>query len=196
MRQTEIHRTTSETDIQLKLNLDGTGVYQVHTGVGFFDHMLAQLSAHGLLDLTLQAQGDLGVDCHHLIEDCGIVLGKAFDQCLGGKEGIVRMGMAIVPMDDSLARVVVDFSGRPYAVLHTAWSSPNIGQMPCRMVDHFLHSWAMSARANLHARVLEGADDHHMAEALFKAFGRAVDQAKQIDPRRGGRIPSTKGVLS
>ena len=195
MRKATIKRQTNETQIELTLNLDGDGRCQTKTGVGFLDHMLHLFAAHGLFDLELQAQGDLHIDAHHTVEDVGIVLGQAIDQALGDRKGIVRMGHAYVPMDETLGFVAVDLSGRPYAVIDAAWHGPLLGQMATTLVPHFLESVAIHARLNLHARVMYGRDDHHQAEALFKAFGRALDQATQFDPRRGGQIPSTKGTL-
>jgi imidazoleglycerol-phosphate dehydratase len=195
MRTAVINRRTNETQIEMGLNLDGNGRYQGQTGVGFLDHMLHLFAAHGLFDLDLQAQGDLHIDAHHTVEDVGIVLGQAIDQALGDRKGIARMGHAYVPMDEALGFVAVDLSGRPYTVIDAAWHSPMIGQMATTLVPHFLESAAIHGRFNLHARVLYGRDDHHQAEALCKAFGRALDQATQLDPRRGGQIPSTKGSL-
>lgn len=195
MRTADIHRQTNETDIHLTLNLDGSGRHEIHTGIGFLDHMLSHVAVHGLFDLTLTAQGDLDVDAHHTIEDCALALGQAIDRALGDRIGIARIGSAYVPMDESLAFVAVDLSGRPYAVVQAEWHAATMGQMPTSLVAHFLESLAVTARANLHARVLVGRDDHHQAEALFKALGRALDAATQIDPRRAGTIPSTKGSL-
>ena len=196
MRTADIHRQTNETDIHLTLNLDGSGRHEIHTGIGFLDHMLSHVAVHGLFDLTLTAQGDLDVDAHHTIEDCALALGQAIDRALGDRIGIARIGSAYVPMDESLAFVAVDLSGRPYAVVQAEWHAATMGQMPTSLVAHFLESLAVTARANLHARVLVGRDDHHQAEALFKALGRALDAATQIDPRRAGTIPSTKGSLA
>lgn len=195
MRTAEIHRQTTETDIRLTLALDGSGRAEVHTGLGFLDHMLGHLAVHGLFDLTLHARGDLHVDEHHTVEDCALALGAAFDRALGDRRGIVRMGSAYVPMDETLAFVAVDLSGRPYAVVQADWHGPVVGGIATSLFPHFLHSFAVAARANLHARVLYGADDHHQAEALFKALGRALDAATCLDPRRGGAVPSTKGAL-
>ncbi|MBS1248613.1 MAG: Histidine biosynthesis bifunctional protein HisB [Chloroflexi bacterium] len=195
MRTAKITRTTKETDITLKLNLDGKANVAIETGIGFLDHMLHHIAVHGLFDLELSAQGDLHVDEHHTVEDCALVLGQAFAQALGEKKGIIRMGSAYVPMDEALAFVAVDFSGRPYAVLQTEWDNPNVGGVATSLFDHFLKSFAMQAGCNLHARLLYGRDDHHKAEALFKALGRALDAATRLDPRRGGTIPSTKGSI-
>lgn len=194
MRKAKIERKTTETDIQLQLNLDGVGKSDIDTGVGFFDHMLRHVAVHGMFDLTVKAKGDLEIDAHHTVEDCALVLGQAFDQALGDREGIVRMGSAYVPMDESLARVVVDLSGRPYAVFQADWQGFSLGQMPVSMVRHCFVSMATTARANLHAALFYSKDDHHGAEALFKALGRALGEATRLDPRRTG-VPSTKGVL-
>jgi imidazoleglycerol-phosphate dehydratase len=194
-RAATIHRKTSETDIQLNLNLDGTGQCVVSTGVGFLDHMLRHIAVHGLFDLEIKATGDLDIDAHHTVEDVAIVLGQAFDQALGDRKGIVRMGSAYVPMDEVLAFVAIDLSGRPYAVITADWHTPSIGSLPTTLIPHFLESFAFNARLNLHARVEYGRDDHHQAEALFKALGRALDAATRVDERRAGVIPSTKGTL-
>jgi imidazoleglycerol-phosphate dehydratase len=195
MRTSSIQRKTNETEINLSLDLDGKGKYSIDTGVGFLDHMLSHVAVHGLFDLELKAHGDLQVDVHHTVEDCALVLGQAFDQALGDRAGIVRMGTAYVPMDESLAFVCVDLSGRPYSVIQAEWHAPSVGQVPTSLFAHILESFAVTARCNLHARVLYGRDDHHQAEALFKALGRALDEATRIDPRRASRIPSTKGSL-
>jgi imidazoleglycerol-phosphate dehydratase len=190
-----LHRQTTETDIQITLDLDGTGQYEIETGIGFLDHLLTHIAAHGLFDLTVRAQGDLHVDPHHTVEDVALVLGQTFDQALGDRAGIVRMESAHVPMDETLAFVAVDFSGRPYCVAKIEWTGPTVGGIPVTLIPHFFESFAVAARANLHARVLYGRDDHHRAEALFKALGRALDAATRQDPRRGGAVPSTKGTL-
>jgi imidazoleglycerol-phosphate dehydratase len=195
MRTSTIHRKTAETDITLSLSLDGTGRHEIQTGIGFLDHLLTHVAVHGLFDLAVKANGDLYIDSHHTIEDTALVLGRAFDEALGERKGIVRMGSAYVPMDEALAFVVVDLSGRPYAVVQADWHSPSVGQFPTSLIPHFLESLAVTMKANLHARVLYGRDDHHQAEALFKALGRALDVATLIDPRRGGGVPSTKGTL-
>ena len=196
MRNAEITRKTNETEIRLKLELDGRGRYHIHTGVGFLDHMLGHVALHGLFDLELEAKGDLEVDCHHIVEDCALALGQAIDQALGERKGIVRIASAYVPMDESLAFVSLDLSGRPYTVVQADWHTPAVGNIPTSLFPHFLESLAVAARMNLHARVLYGRDDHHQAEALFKALGRALDAATQIDPRRQDAIPSTKGKLA
>ena len=195
MRIARIHRETSETDIQLVLNLDGSGKHQIDTGIGFLDHMLSHIAVHGLFDLEIKAKGDLHIDAHHTAEDCALVLGQAFNQALEQRHGIVRMASAYVPMDETLAFVAIDLSGRPYTVIQAEWHAPTVGNMPTSLIPHLLESFASTAQCNLHAKILYGHDDHHQAEGLFKAFGRALDAATQIDPRRKG-IPSTKGTLT
>lgn len=195
MRTATIERKTNETDIRLSLNLDGRGRADIQTGLGFLDHMLHHIALHGLFDLELRAQGDLHVDEHHTVEDCALALGEAFDQALGSRRGIHRMGSFYVPMDESLAFVAVDFSGRPYTVVQAQWRTPSVGGIATSLFPHFLESFAVAARCNLHARVLYGRDDHHQAEALFKALGRALDAATRLDPRRAEDIPSTKGMI-
>jgi imidazoleglycerol-phosphate dehydratase len=195
MRTAEITRQTNETQITVKLDLDGTGLHEISTSVGFLDHMLTHLAVHGLFDLSVQAKGDLHIDTHHTVEDLALTLGQAFDLALGDRKGIVRMGDYFAPMDETLAHVAIDLSGRPYAVIQAEWHTPYIGNIPTTLFPHFFESFAVTSRCNLHARVLYGRDDHHQAEALFKAFARALDIATQMDPRRAGSIPSTKGTL-
>ncbi len=194
-RQTDITRNTKETAIELSLSLDGAGAADVQTGIGFYDHMLGHIAHHGKFDLRVRAQGDLHIDAHHTIEDIAICLGRAIDQALGGRVGIQRMGAAFVPMDEALARVVIDLSGRPYAVISAEFKTPLMGDMPTDLVVHALETIAAHAKMNLHAHVLYGRNDHHKAEALFKAFGRALAQAVALDAGRQG-IPSTKGTLT
>lgn len=194
-RTAVIERNTNETQIQLALNLDGVGKAEISTGVGFFDHMLHHVAVHGVIDLSVQATGDLHIDSHHTIEDVSICLGQALHTALEDRKGIARMGSAYVPMDDALARVVIDLSGRPYAVINVDFDAPMIGQMPTSLVEHSLESIAFAAKMNLHAQVLYGRDDHHKAEALYKAFGRALRVAVERDARRAD-IPSTKGTLT
>jgi imidazoleglycerol-phosphate dehydratase len=195
MRKATIQRKTKETDIQVILTLDGAGASDIATGIGFLDHMLDHIAVHGLFDLTVKAQGDLQVDLHHTIEDCALALGDAFDKALGDRKGIVRIASAVVPMDEALAQVSIDFCGRPYCVLQATWALPALGELPTTLIEHFFRSFAAASKATLHLRMLEPGDEHHQAEALFKAFGRALDAATQIDPRRADKIPSTKGVL-
>jgi imidazoleglycerol-phosphate dehydratase len=195
MRTASLSRKTNETDINIELNLDGSGQHDISTGIGFLDHMLTHLAVHGLFDLTVKASGDLHIDVHHTVEDVALVLGSAFDQALGDRKGIVRIASCYAPMDETLAFVALDLSGRPYAVIEAEWGSAPVGQIPTSLFPHFLESFAITSRCNLHARVLCGRDDHHKAEALFKALARALDAAILVDPRRAGNIPSTKGSL-
>jgi imidazoleglycerol-phosphate dehydratase len=194
-REARRQRRTAETEVTIFLRLDGRGEARVETGIGFLDHMLHLFAFHGLFDLEVQAWGDLHIDPHHTVEDVAIVLGQALDEALGDRKGIVRMGHAYVPMDEALAFVAVDLSGRPYAVLDLPFGGPMVGALPTSLIPHFLESLAVHARMNLHARLLSGRDDHHRAEALFKALGRALEMAVRLDPRRGD-VPSTKGTLS
>ncbi|HID53854.1 MAG TPA: imidazoleglycerol-phosphate dehydratase HisB [Anaerolineae bacterium] len=189
-----IQRQTSETDIVIQLNLDGTGQHEISTEIGFLDHMLTAVAVHGLFDLIVTAKGDLYIDNHHTIEDTAIVLGRAFDEALGDRKRINRVGHAYVPMDEALGFVALDFSGRPYTVFQADWGTPAIGQFPTDLVEHFFESFAVHARLTLHARV-DGRNDHHKAEALFKALARALATAVALDPRRPG-VASTKGTLT
>ena len=191
-RAATIKRETKETKISLELNLDGSGKQEVKTGLKMFDHLLSQLTQHGRFDLKVSASGD---DEHHLIEDVAICLGKALGEALGEKRSIIRMGDASVPMDDALAMVAVDISGRGYTVLELPFSDNDMAGFPTDLIRHFLESLAIEARLNLHARILYGINDHHKAEALFKALGRALDTATRIDQRLSGELPSTKGLL-
>jgi imidazoleglycerol-phosphate dehydratase len=195
MRTATITRRTGETDITLTLTIDGRGKADVNTGVGFLDHMLALFAHHGMFTLAVSAQGDLHVDAHHTVEDVAICLGQALDRALGDRAGIVRTAHSYVPMDEALGLVALDLSGRPYAVIDAAWHTTSLGGIDPDLVRHFLETVAINARMNLHAKILYGRNDHHQAEALFKAFGRALDAATQIDPRREG-VPSTKGQLA
>jgi imidazoleglycerol-phosphate dehydratase len=194
-RTATVARKTGETDIKISLNLDGTGRATIDTGVGFLDHMLHALARHARLDLTVHAQGDLHIDEHHTVEDVGIVLGRAIAQALGERTGITRMGHAIVPMDEALAMVAVDFGGRGYFVFDGHFDTERIGQLGTSLIPHFLESLAHAGKMNLHVRLLAGSDDHHRAEAIFKALARALDMAKQPDARLAGQVPSTKGTL-
>jgi imidazoleglycerol-phosphate dehydratase len=195
MRTASLQRKTNETEISIELNLDGTGQHDISTGIGFLDHMLSHVAMHGLFDLTVKAKGDLYIDVHHTVEDVALVLGSAFDQALTDRKGIVRMSSCFVPMDETLAFVAIDLSGRPYAVIEAEWGMSPVGNIPTSLFPHFLESFAITSRSNLHARILYGRDDHHKAEALFKALARALAGATQLDPRRGGVVPSTKGSL-
>jgi len=187
-----VKRETKETNISLELNIDGSGKCEVNTGISMFDHLLEQVARHGVFDIKLSATGD---DQHHLVEDVAICLGKALGKALGDKRGIVRMANAVVPMDDALAMVAVDISGRGYTVLELPFSDNDMAGFPTDLVRHFLESFAIEARLNLHARVVYGVNDHHKAEALFKALGRALDTATRIDERIAGELPSTKELL-
>jgi imidazoleglycerol-phosphate dehydratase len=187
-----IKRQTKETSISLELELDGTGRWEITTGVKMFDHLLSQLARHGVFDLKISATGN---DPHHLAEDVAICLGRAFGEALGEKRGIVRMADAAVPMDDALAMVAVDIGGRGYTVLELPFTENDMLGFPTDLIRHFLESLAIEARLNLHARIAYGTNDHHKAEALFKALGRALDAATRIDPRLGGELPSTKDLL-
>lgn len=195
-RTAELSRKTRETDIQVRLDLDGTGTAEIATGIAFFDHMLDQVARHGLFDLTLRCSGDLQVDAHHTVEDCGRLLGRAFDQALGTREGIRRMGNALVPMDEALAQVAVDFSGRGWCAASIGTAGSDAGGVPASLLQHFLEGFAAEAKMTLHARVLAGENDHHQAEAVFKALARALGDAVTMDPRRAGILPSTKGTLT
>jgi len=191
-RLSVVSRETKETNVNLELNIDGSGEWDITTGNRLFDHMLAQLARHGVFDIKLSAAGD---DQHHLVEDVGICLGKAFGEALGEKRGIVRMADAVVPMDDALAMVAVDISGRGYTVLELPFSDNDMSGFPTDLIRHFLESFAFEARLNLHARIAYGVNDHHKAEALFKALGRVLDKATRIDERITGELPSTKELL-
>ncbi len=190
-----LNRETAETQIALTVNLDGEGRYEVDTGNGFLDHMVSQIARHGLFDITLQAKGDVHVGWHHLVEDVGILLGRAFNQALGEVRGIRRMGHAIVPLDETLVMVALDLSGRSYAVVETTLDDTMVETLSGDLVRHFFESFALEGRINLHAKVLTGISPHHKAEALCKALARALRDAVEIDPRATGQVPSTKGTL-
>jgi imidazoleglycerol-phosphate dehydratase len=191
-RKAIVTRETAETNVRVELNIDGSGQFEITTGVRMFDHLLTQLARHGVFDIKLSASGN---DQHHVVEDVAISLGKAFNQALGEKQGINRMAHAVVPMDEALAVVVVDIGGRAYSVVEAAFNKASIGELCADLIRHFLVSFASEAKINLHARVLSGINDHHKAEALFKALGRALDSATQINERLLGKIPSTKEVI-
>lgn len=195
MRTARVDRATRETTVSVQLTLDGSGRAQVETGIGFLDHMLTLFAGHGLFDLEVRAQGDLHIDEHHTAEDTFLCLGKALDQALGDRRGIVRTAHAYVPMDESLARVVVDLGGRPYCVFEADFVTPRLGGLGTDLIFHLFESLAIQARMNLHAAVLYGRNDHHKAEALFKALARALDAATRLDERRSD-VPSTKGTLT
>ena len=199
-RQSNQERKTKESTINISLNLDGSGIAKIDTGIGFFDHMLSHIAVHGIFDIEVKANGDLHVDTHHTIEDVGIVLGNAFKQAIGDKAGIKRIGFSYVPMDEALALVVVDFSNRPYSFIDIPWTGKYFGKnqdelIPLTLIEHFLQTFAINASLTLHVKVLSGKDDHHIAESVFKALGYSLDKASRLDPKRKGVVPSTKGVL-
>jgi len=194
-RRGRVRRETRETKVEVKVDLDGGGRTEITTGVGMLDHLLEQVGRHGLIDITITANGDLATGPHHTVEDVALGLGRAIGEALGDKAGIARMGDALVPLDEALAQVAVDLSGRGYASLDLSWAGERIGDLPTDLVGHILWTLASEARMTLHARILSGANDHHKAEALFKALGRALGAASRLDPRRAGQTPSTKGML-
>ncbi len=191
-RKATIQRKTNETDIEVTVDLDGTGASDISTGIGFLDHMLDAVARHGRFDITLRCSGDLHIDDHHTAEDCALALGSAFDEALGERRGITRFGHAYAPLDEALARVVVDLSGRPYHVVEMGLTREALGGLSCENIPHFFWSFAVNARAALHVDVLRGENDHHRAEAAFKAFALALRHACRVD---GDSVPSTKGVL-
>ncbi len=195
MRTGTVHRSTNETSIDVVVNLDGTGIYTVSTGIGFLDHMLEQLSRHSLIDLTVKAVGDLHIDQHHTTEDTGLAIGEAIAQALGDKRGIVRYGSAYAPMDETLTRVALDISGRPYFVWNVAFTTPRLGEWDTELIEHWFHSFSQTAGLTLHVECLYGQNNHHIVESCYKALARALRQAVEIDPRKADSIPSTKGVL-
>jgi imidazoleglycerol-phosphate dehydratase len=195
MRTATVTRKTSETDVTVTVNLDGTGKRAIHTGIGFYDHMLEQLARHGLFDLEIRTVGDLHIDAHHTVEDTAIALGEAFRQALGERTGITRYGHAYVPMDETLARVALDISGRPFLVWKVSFTQSRLGEMDTELFWHVFHSFAQAAGITLHAEALYGTNNHHIAEGLFKALARALKQSVAIDPRQAGSVPSTKGTL-
>ena len=194
-RIAEVTRNTAETRIRVKVNLDGTGQARLSTGIGFFDHMLDQIARHGLIDLDIEADGDLHIDGHHTVEDVGITLGQAFNQAVGDKKGIRRYGHAYVPLDEALSRVVVDFSGRPGLVMDVPFKSGMIGTFDTQLTHEFFQGFVNHAFVTLHIDNLKGDNAHHQAETVFKAFARALRAALERDPRAAGMIPSTKGSL-
>ena len=194
-RTAQVSRNTAETQITVTLNLDGTGRSQLATGIGFFDHMLDQIARHGLIDLDVQATGDLHIDGHHTVEDVGIAIGQAVRQAVGDKAGITRYGHSYVPLDEALSRVVIDFSGRPGLVLDARFASGMIGGFDTQLVHEFFQGFVNHAHVTLHIDNLKGVNAHHQVETIFKAFGRALRMALTPDPRAAGQIPSTKGVL-
>ncbi|MCH7745641.1 MAG: imidazoleglycerol-phosphate dehydratase HisB [Chloroflexi bacterium] len=195
-RTSKLTRETSETQISIELNIDGTGSYQLDTGNGMFDHLLAQLSRHGLIDLNISAKGDTQVGWHHLVEDVGIMLGRAIREAVGDGRGITRMAHSYVPLDEALALVVVDFGGRGYAVIEADLGDSDLGGLPGDLIRHFLESLAREGSFNLHVRVLAGLNNHHKAEAIFKGLARAMRAALTLDERIAGEVPSTKGTIS
>ena len=188
-------RKTGETQVSVDLNLDGQGRYQVETGSGMLDHLLAQLARHGLMDLTVSAEGDVETGWHHLVEDTGIVLGRALRRAVGDARGITRMAHAVVPLDEALALVAVDFGGRGYAVVDARLTDSDMGGLPGHLIHHFLETFAREGNFNIHVRMLAGADNHHKAEAIFKALARAMRAALTMDERLSGETPSTKGTI-
>jgi imidazoleglycerol-phosphate dehydratase len=194
-RRAERTRTTRETNVTVRLNMDGTGQTSVHTGIGMLDHLLRQLAFHGLLDLEIVATGDIEVDAHHLTEDVALTLGETLDEALGAREAITRFSSIMLPMDEALATVALDLGGRGYSRVDASFLSPSVGQLPTSLIRHFLDSFARQGRLTLHAQLTGHDDDHHGAEALFKALGRAIATASAIDPRRMGQVPSTKAAI-
>ncbi len=194
-RHSEVTRNTAETRITVRIKLDGTGQSRLHTGIGFFDHMLDQIARHGLIDLDIQADGDLHIDGHHTVEDVGITLGQAVHQALGDRKGIRRFGHAYVPLDEALSRVVIDFSGRPGLVMHVPFKSGMIGGFDSQLAHEFFQGFVNHALVTLHIDNLRGENAHHQAETVFKAFARALRAAVEVDPRASGSIASTKGSL-
>ena len=195
MRKASITRTTAETDISVEINLDGTGIYDNQTGVGFFDHMLDQLSRHALIDMTVRCKGDLHIDDHHSVEDVGIALGQALTEAVGEKRGIFRYGSCLLPMDDALVRAALDISGRPFLVWNVDFPTSKIGTFDTELVREFFQALATHGGLTLHVDALHGLNSHHIAEAAFKSVARALRQALDVDPRQANSIPSTKGAL-
>jgi len=195
MREASVARNTKETEIDVRVNLDGDGVYDVATGIGFLDHMLEQLSRHGLMDLAVKATGDLHIDFHHTTEDSGIAIGQAVKQALGDRRGIVRYGSATIPMDETLSRVSIDISGRPYLVWRVEFTRAKLGEMDTELFKEWFQAFAQAAGITMHVENLYGENNHHIVESCFKALARALKQAMAIDPRSADEVPSTKGVL-
>lgn len=196
MRQASVSRTTKETSISVSVNLDGTGKAEVNTGVGFFDHMLDQIARHSLVDLKIEAKGDLHIDFHHTVEDTGIALGQAFKKALGDLKGITRYADCHLAMDEALTRAAIDISGRPYLVFEANFTRPKIGEFDTELVEEWFRAFAMNAGVTLHVTNLYGSNNHHIAESCFKALARVLGAAVAIDPRRADAVPSTKGTLS
>ncbi len=195
MRSGRIERNTSETRILVEVDLDGTGKYDISTGIGFLDHMVEQFSRHSLIDVTMKVEGDLHVDQHHTTEDSAIALGQAITEALGDKAGIGRYGSAYSPMDETLSRVALDISGRPFLVWKAAFTQEKLGELDTELVEHWFHSIAQAAGITLHVELLYGQNNHHVCESIYKGFARAMRSAVEVDPRKGGAVPSTKGQL-
>ena len=194
-RTGQVSRKTAETAIDVSVNLDGTGIYDIATGIGFLDHMIEQFARHSLIDVVCKVDGDLHVDQHHTTEDSAIAIGQAISQALADKTGIVRYGSAYSPMDEALARVALDISGRPILVWKMQFSQPRLGEMDTELFEHWFHSISQAAGITLHIETLYGQNNHHMIEGIFKGFARAMRQAVEIDPRKADAVPSTKGIL-
>lgn len=195
MRTATVKRETKETSISAEVNLDGTGEYEINTGIGFLDHMIEQLSRHSLIDIKLEAKGDLHIDFHHTTEDCGIAIGQAIAEALGDKRGIMRYADALSPMDETLTRTAIDLSGRPYFVWNVAFSKPKLGDMDTELFREWFQAFAMNAGATLHVETLYGINNHHIVESCYKGLARVLRTAISIDPRKSDAIPSTKGQL-
>ena len=195
MRTATVTRNTAETAIDVTVNIDGTGQYSISTGIGFLDHMVEQLSRHSLIDIEMKVEGDLHIDQHHTVEDSALALGEAVAKALGDKRGIRRYGDALSPMDETLTRVALDISGRPYLVFDVEFSQPRLGEMDTEMFQHWFHSFAQTAGLTLHVETLHGSNNHHIAEAAYKGLARSLRTAVEIDARKADAIPSTKGVL-
>jgi imidazoleglycerol-phosphate dehydratase len=195
MRTATINRSTAETRIDVTVNLDGTGVYSIKTGIGFLDHMVEQLSRHGLIDIDLKVEGDLHIDGHHTVEDSALALGQAIAKALGDKRGIRRYGDALSPMDETLTRVALDISGRPWLVWKSGFTMQRLGELDTELIEHWFHSFAQTAGLTLHVETLYGSNNHHIVESAFKGLARALRTAVEIDPRKSDAIPSTKGIL-
>ena len=195
MRSASINRNTKETEIAVEVNLDGSGQYDISTGIGFLDHMIEQFSRHSMIDISCRIKGDLHVDQHHTAEDSAIAIGQAILKALGDKGGIMRYGSAYSPMDETLSRVALDISGRPYFVWKAAFTQERLGEMDTELFEHWFHSIADAVGLTLHIELLYGKNNHHIAESIYKGFARTMRQAVEIDPRKGGAIPSTKGIL-
>lgn len=195
MRTASVRRETTETQIAVEIALDGTGLYKMHTGIGFLDHMLEQLSRHSLIDLTVTAKGDLHIDQHHTTEDSALAVGEAFSRALGDRKGIQRFGTAYAPMDETLTRVSIDISGRPYLVWRTQFTQAKLGDFDTELFEHWFQSFAQAAGITLHVETLYGRNNHHIVESAFKALARALRAAIEVDPRKADQVPSTKGTL-